>query len=376
MNDGNSALSLTSITFTAPNGTTTNVGSGNSATFLGHVGCWTPDAFRWQGGNVKANSTTFCLSGTGSQTFSFRLQSYAIGFYARPTNGLQGLTDFKVWLDCAFVNGTTSRTGSNNSGYALRYLTNGTHSCRVWWNGTSTGTTSIIVNETASNARVDYSFTNDVTVQNITTRVYTYIHQGFDHVWGVGINRTAIPVSAEGWVQAANELRLGTITSSSRERALVDLRKSHHGSSAAPAYVSLAGIQYGPTSEYWGGLSNGIFSFDMPFDVQNNPNTLLSWSAVVVPPGGGDGGGGGGGPVPIVQVQQNVTQPLPPPSTIAITPEQSNFAFFGLVSLVAIVTIVLSYKEIQKRVSPYTMWNKKTKNIFKPLRWKKKKIWG
>ena len=352
MDGGNSAVTFTSVTLQAPNLTVSaSLGTASSISVYMQNASWTPDAFRIFGGNTKANSTAFTVSGSSAQTFSFRLRIYTVTIQGVRKDGATTAYD-NFMLRGTWPN-STSIASVNSSSQAISsiFLQNGSNTLTAWW---VVGSRAIIVNNSFS-----YSFTSASTL-NFILQVLEEASSGPNFRFGLNIST----VEFRGWNADNRTLRFNSTSSTSPQILLRFLTSTYQ---AAP-------------DEVWhnGSLHNDPCCFEGNNRWFHNTAHVsrFLWNSIVfrqptpgAGPGPGPGAGGGIAPdvPPPAPVKAEIT-----PETAEVVKQLPSYAGLGTIAIVAIIVFVSLVGKARDSRSISTMLKSSTKRP--KFTWKREKV--
>jgi hypothetical protein len=146
--------------------------------------------------------------------------------------------------------------------------------------------------------------------------------------------------------------------------------KIYTGTLGKPYYISVDGVIKTEGQGWsWDGTNNLV-------TVTGSTNYIVSWTPQSQETPAGPGGGGG---FSVITTTTTTTSTATLPSAPTIPSEvyaaPPDLLTLGMVSLVAIISIVLVWQEIQKRLSPHSLWNQRLKKINRKVKWKKRRYW-
>jgi plastocyanin len=140
-----------------------------------------------------------------------------------------------------------------------------------------------------------------------------------------------------------------------------------------PVYISMDGQEKQEGSGWT--FSDGVVT------ITGSTDYVVSWTASggETSSAGATGGGGAAGGTVIGPAQTvNETGTAPPPlqaSTMLPPPPPPNLMFGGTAVIILIVGTALAWSEIRRRLSPHTLWQQRTRNLRKPVKWKQRRWW-
>ena len=178
--------------------------------------------------------------------------------------------------------------------------------------------------------------------------------------------RSRDPLTFQGWDPTNKQLKF-TKTGNNEVKIYV-------GSLGKPYYISIDGV-IKTEGQGW--------SFDSATNlvtISGSTNYIISWMPQTqeTPAAGPGGGGGAPSVITTTTTAQAPLQQLPPtqpqvPSEVYQAPP--DLLTIGMVSLVAIISIVLVWQEIQKRLSPHGLWSQRLKKMNRKVKWRKRRYW-
>jgi hypothetical protein len=183
----------------------------------------------------------------------------------------------------------------------------------------------------------------------------------------IGIKaRSRDPLTFQGWDSTNKQLKFA--------KAGNNEVKIYVGSLGKPYYILVDGVVK-TEGQGW--------SFDSASNtltILGSTNYIISWTPLTQEASSAGGGGGGGGAsiISTPTSPQPQAQQIPPPqpqvpSEVYTAPP--DLLTLGMVSLAAIISIVLIWQEIQKRLSPHSLWSQRLKKMNRKVKWRKRRYW-